>query len=67
MGRGVEAGDGVRRQQEAARLLQIEAEQQFYCRRLGKEPGSDGYDRCLIELQAYRRSIEKRLSEDADF
>lgn len=57
----------IRRQQEAARLLQIEAEQQFYCHRLGNSPGTDAFGRCIIELQAYRKSIEKRLAEDAEF
>lgn len=57
----------MRRQQASARLLQIEAEQQFYCQRLGKPAGSDDFNRCMIELQAYRKSIEKRLAEEADF
>ena len=57
----------LRQQQETARLLQIEAEQEFYCQRLGKAAGTDDFNRCMIELQAFRRSIEKHMGEEADF
>ena len=57
----------LRQQQETARLLQIEAEQEFYCQRLGKLAGTDDFNRCMIELQAFRKSIEKRMGEEAYF
>ena len=57
----------LRQQQETARLLQIKAEQEFYCQRLGKAAGTDDFNRCMIELQAFRRSIEKHMGEEADF
>jgi hypothetical protein len=57
----------MHRQQASTRILQIEAEKQFYCQRLGKTAGTDDFSRCMIELQAYRQNVEKRMAEESDF
>lgn len=48
----------------AARALEIQSTQDLYCRKLGMKPGSLGYRDCLLDLQDYRATIERRLAEN---
>ena len=50
--------------QKALRILQNEAEYEFYCRGWGLTPGTRLYAQCLADLGQFRRKVEKQFVED---
>ncbi len=50
--------------QKAIRILQNEAEYNFYCRGWGLMPGTRLYAQCLADLAQFRRKVEKQFVED---
>lgn len=55
----------ARTRAERLRLHDIAAEDELSCGRLHMGPDAPLHDQCLIELQAYRSSVEKRLADSA--
>ena len=52
---------------EAQALLDLAAENRFYCEKWGMAPGSESYERCAIDLQDIRAKAEQRVAEAVDF
>lgn len=46
------------------RIRQIAAEHEFYCKKWGMGAGTQAHDQCILDLQAFRAKVERRLSED---
>ena len=56
----------ARRSYEATRALELASERDFYCRKWGLIPGSAHYRTCMIDLQEYRKKVERRLMEESN-
>ncbi len=48
----------------AMRILQNEAEYDFYCRDWGLIPGTRRYAQCVSDLTQFRHKVEKQFVED---
>ncbi len=55
------------RRAESLRTLQIAAENHAYCEKWGMKQGTQAHTRCTIDLQAFRQSIQRELSDDGVF
>ena len=52
---------------ESQRILEIAAEHNFYCDKLGMGVGTRGYAQCILDLQAFRAVVEKRIADETNF
>jgi hypothetical protein len=53
-----------RAKMEAARILEIQAENSAYCEKWGFAPGTQKHHGCILDLQGLRAEIEQRASDD---
>jgi len=56
----------ARAQVELLRAEQINAENDWYCARWHMGPGTATHDRCIMDLQQLRTSIENRIADEND-
>jgi hypothetical protein len=56
----------ARAQVELLRAQQIDAENDWYCARWHMGPMSPMHERCLMDLQQLRTSIENRIADEND-
>ena len=52
---------------ERQRILEIAAEHNSYCKKLGIAPETKAYAQCIRELQAFRTDVEKRIADEMSF
>jgi hypothetical protein len=52
---------------EITQLQEIAAEHEAYCRKWGVGLGENKHDQCILDLQAFRAGVERRIREDSDF
>jgi hypothetical protein len=52
---------------EAQLSAEISAENDFYCRRFGMQPGTLAYRSCRDDLRLLRASVEKRVAAEYEF
>ena len=45
-------------------IRQIAAEHEFYCNRWRMGAGTQAHDQCILDLQAFRAKVERRMSAD---
>jgi hypothetical protein len=55
----------LRAQAEFVRTQQVGAENEWYCQRWHMGPMSPMHERCIIDLQQLRTSIENRIADDS--
>jgi hypothetical protein len=46
------------------RDFEISAEHNFYCEKWKMGPGTQAHDQCLLDLQAFRASVERRFADE---
>ena len=46
------------------RIQQLAAEHEFYCNKWGMGVGIQAHDQCILDLQAFRAKVERRMSDD---
>ena len=46
---------------ESQRVLEISAEHNFYCDKWGMGAHKQAHDQCILDLQAFRAQVEKRI------
>jgi len=49
---------------QSQRVLEISAEHHFYCEKWKMGPGTQAHDQCILDLQAFRASIERRFADE---
>jgi hypothetical protein len=52
---------------ERHRVLEISAENGFYCEKWGMTPGTHEHTLCTLDLQDIRAKIEQRIADDTAF
>ena len=52
---------------ERQRILEISAENRFYCEKWGMTPGTHEHTLCTLDLQHIRAKIEQRIADDTAF
>jgi hypothetical protein len=57
----------ARARAESQRVLEISAEHDFYCEKWKMGPGTQAYPQCILDLQAFSASVEKRIIDDMEF
>ncbi len=50
---------------ESQRVLEISAENNFYCEKWGMGPRTQAHSQCILDLQAFRAKVEQRFINDA--
>lgn len=50
---------------QSQRVLEISAEHDFYCEKLKMGLGTQGHDLCILDLQAFRASVEGRFADES--
>ena len=50
---------------QSHRILEISAEHRFYCEQFKMGPGTPAHDQCILDLQAFRASIERRFADES--
>jgi hypothetical protein len=56
----------ARAQAEVQRAQEVDAENEWYCKRWHMGPMSPMHEQCVMDLQQLRTSIENRLAADND-
>ena len=56
----------MRTRAELLRMQEISAENEWYCQRWHMGPMSPMHERCIMDLQQLRTSIENRLADEND-
>jgi len=51
---------------ESLRAQEIAAEQKSYCEKWGMMEGTHDHTLCILDLQEFRRKIERRLIDETD-
>jgi len=49
---------------QSQRVLEISAEHHFYCEKWKMGPGTQAHDQCILDLQAFRASIDRRFLDE---
>lgn len=57
----------ARAQAETQRIHDIAAEHEFYCQKWGMGDGSRLHAQCILDLQAFRATVEQRVAVETDF
>ena len=57
----------VRARAERQRIQEIAAENDFYCAKWGMAAETQAHPQCILDLQAFRAEIEKRIADESDF
>ena len=52
---------------ESQRILEISAENRFYCEKWGMQEKTHEYTQCMLDLQEIRAKVEQRIAADMDF
>jgi hypothetical protein len=55
----------LRAQAETLRTQQVSTENEWYCQRWHMGPMSPMHERCMMDLQQLRTSIESRIADDS--
>jgi hypothetical protein len=56
----------ARARAEMLRAEQINAENEWYCRRWHMGPATEMHEQCIMDLQQLRTSIDNRMAEESD-
>lgn len=48
------------------RIKQIAAEHEFYCEKWGMGAHTQAHDQCILDLQAFRAQVEKRIYDESE-
>lgn len=51
---------------ERVRIRQIAAEHEFYCNKWGMGTRAQAHDQCILDLQAFRAQVEKRVYNESE-
>ncbi len=51
---------------ERLRIQEIAAEHDFYCEKFGMPTGTPVHAQCVLDLGAFRATIEKRIADEND-
>jgi hypothetical protein len=57
----------ARAEAESQRVLEISAEDNFYCEKLLMGTRTPAHAQCIRDLEAFRAKVEQRLSDETDF
>ncbi len=52
---------------ESQRVLEISAEHNFYCEKLGMGAETQAHSQCILNLQAFRAKVEQRFADETNF
>lgn len=55
------------RQAQIERIIEVTHENSLYCEKFRMPPGSREHDRCMLDVQAFRAAVERRIIAENSF
>lgn len=54
----------IQAREERVRTEEIAAENASFCEKLGTKRGTEKYNQCLLDVEAFRLKVEKRITDE---